>query len=96
MKGFAPKAPFCVSLPRFVLGKQQLDFCSTVSQHAGPGQQAWPIRSFQASLGPKAQIYTDVNQVISTSRFGKEVWPKGNLTAEFKGGGGREQTLSPT
>lgn len=43
-----------------------------------------------------AWVYTDVNQVISTSRFGKEVWPKGNLRAEFKGVGGREKTLSPT
>lgn len=69
----------------------------SVSTH-GPPRASQPglFHSFQASLGPRAQIDTDVNQVISTSGFGEEVWPKGNLRAEFKGGWGREQTLSPT
>lgn len=47
VKGFAPGALFCVSLPGFVLGKQQLDFRSTVSQHAGPGQRVWPSVHFR-------------------------------------------------
>lgn len=56
-----------------------------------PGRVSQPpqrFHSFQASLVSTAWIYTDVNQVISTSWLGEEVWPKGNCRAEVKGGWG--------
>jgi hypothetical protein len=50
-----------------------------VLQSAGLGFQ-----SLQAIRG-SAQVYTDVNEVISTPGFGEEVWPKGDLRATWWG-----------
>lgn len=49
-----------------------------------PGQLAWAVALFQASLQPAAGIYTEENQVISDSQFGQEAWPKGDLRAELR------------
>lgn len=74
----------CVSA-RVCVG-QTAGFPLQASQRPGrPAAPAVPLTP--ASLEPAAQTYTDVNQAISTSQFGKEVWPNGDVRVELKGVG---------
>lgn len=58
-----------------------------------PSQLALVSPATSGLISAPAQIDTDVNQVISTSCFSKEVWPEGNSR---EGEWRKEQTLSPT